>query len=402
MPRPAVKTWLALIGWQPGGFRGNAIAGSPRPGRAAGAWPGCLVGHPGGACVAGDVRGCLALCRDLLPRVELALAGADPRLCPVEADGQPKEKAPPPRRFGRCRRAEQRRANGGAAAAQPVAGRGAIDLRYPLRTWRSPAGYRHLLSQEQPSGCVPARASSAHRARNHHLPQHPRGGHSWPSLRLSGGKERCLEADRRRAHGRGGQNTDSKSNEILDLRPHRRCDWSAACSVGAIRKPRPQGDRDCGPGRAPPLCRRRPSPAPRLREPPRAPPGDAHEDRLTHLARHRPRRARGKVRTTCATHGSHLPRNLACLTNVPRWNRPSARDRCIARGAAVYTPIGPAQVNREGADGDAGPSLEAPPARFPPGVRRDDLGGDSVRRCEARRPFEKSVLQKSLFRTVSC
>ena len=64
------------------------------------------------------------------------------------------------------------------------------------------------------------------------------------------------------------------------------------------------------PHRAPPLCRRRPlrRRMGRLREPPRAPPGDAHRTRARdpqdrqeqhrsdlepHLARHRPRRARG-------------------------------------------------------------------------------------------------------------
>ena len=103
------ETWLALIGWQPGAFklaardrwigwpaeqqfrRLHLIANNSRfviltPGRSAqlglagaGAEPAAAVaGHPGGAWISrlsgGDVRGCLALCRDLLPRVELALA----------------------------------------------------------------------------------------------------------------------------------------------------------------------------------------------------------------------------------------------------------------------------------------------------------------------------------------
>ena len=111
------STWLALIGCQPGAFklaardrgigwsaqqqfrRLHLIANNARfviltaaPGgelglAGAGAEPAAAVGgHAGSAWIPGsagrDLRRPRALCRDLLSRVELALAGPDPWLCP--------------------------------------------------------------------------------------------------------------------------------------------------------------------------------------------------------------------------------------------------------------------------------------------------------------------------------
>ena len=105
------ETWLALIGWQPGAFKlgardrwigwsaaqqfrrlhliANKLAlrhpdawPGAQPGLAgAGSEPAAVVrGHAGGARISGssggDVRGRLALRRHLLPRGQLALAGA--------------------------------------------------------------------------------------------------------------------------------------------------------------------------------------------------------------------------------------------------------------------------------------------------------------------------------------
>ena len=117
------ETWLALIGWQPGRVQagrtrsldrlaGGAAVPAPASDRQQlalchpDAWPGAqlglagagaepaaaVAGHPGGAWISrlsgGDVRGCLALCRDLLPRVELALAGADPAALPASPEAR--------------------------------------------------------------------------------------------------------------------------------------------------------------------------------------------------------------------------------------------------------------------------------------------------------------------------
>ena len=127
------ETWLALIGWQPGAFKLGArdrwigwsaaqqfrrlhlIANNSRfviltPERVPNLASRVLglslrrpvCGHPGGARLSGssggDVRGRLALRRHLLPRGQLALAGADAGLCPRARraarwrhHGQPKE-----------------------------------------------------------------------------------------------------------------------------------------------------------------------------------------------------------------------------------------------------------------------------------------------------------------------
>ena len=111
------SSWLALIGWQPGAFklaardrwigwsaqqqfrRLHLIANNARfviltPRRVPNLASRVLAlslrrvsrdmraahGYP--VLLAGDVRRPRALCRHLLPRVELALAGSDPRLCP--------------------------------------------------------------------------------------------------------------------------------------------------------------------------------------------------------------------------------------------------------------------------------------------------------------------------------
>ena len=173
--------WLALIGWQPGAFKlaacdrwvgwsteqqfrrlhliaNNArfVILTPRPvpnlaSRVLGLEPAAPVaGHAGGAWLSGFAGRVLrrprALCRDLLPRVELALAGPDPWLCsptrwlgalapsrPAQGDfrvrthRQCRRGAEPGRDAGTVVRRAPNRADGRAASAQPVRvpGRGA-------------------------------------------------------------------------------------------------------------------------------------------------------------------------------------------------------------------------------------------------------------------------------------
>ena len=346
------ETWLALIGWQPGAFKLAArdrwigwpaeqqfrrlhLANNSRfviltPGRV----------HNLASRVLGLSRTLhgvflaetlTALCRDLLARrtarsPEARRAGARPpkeiRVRNCDAGRNAEQHTDQWRRRGcaacssvwaRCPSAA---VTGASATRNTVL---AIAVAARLAGYRGVNAFARrpaLPGAARGSGCVLEPEAALHRARNHHLPQHPRRA----AARDPGQRHRSVDRQHGTCacrHGREGpaprssrsgrwRSTPGRASSAASPRScHRQCDArpvrDGALTVGAvdyvapsrtIRKPSSKTSRrSTSPGRnrrqgpwphrAPPLCRRRPlrRRMGRLREPPRAPPGDAHRTR---------------------------------------------------------------------------------------------------------------------------